>query len=108
MKIKKGDNIIVLSGKDKGRTGQVLVCFPKKNRLIAKGLNMFKKHVKASQNQAGGIIEKERSLLVSKVALICPQCQKKTRIAYTVDKSGKKYRRCRRCQAIINSSKADK
>jgi len=102
MKIIKGDQIIMLLGKDKGRTGQVVACFPKKQKIIVKGLNLFKKHVKASQGQSGGIIEKEFPLQVSKVALICPNCKKPTRVGYKIDKSGQKYRLCKKCQTIIN------
>ncbi len=109
MKILTGDTVTVLLGKDKGRQGQVLVCFPKKNKLVVKGLNIFKKHVKSSQNQPGGIIEKERPLLASKVALICPQCKKTTRVGFKLDKSGQKYRICKKCQAIIvNNTKTSK
>ena len=101
MKIIKGDQVKILIGKDKGRSGQVIVCFPKKKKVIVKGLNLFKKHVKASQNQSGGILEKERPLSVSKVALICPNCKKVTRVGYQIDKSGQKYRICRKCHSII-------
>ena len=101
MKIIKGDQVKVLIGKDKGRSGQVIVCFPKKNKAVIKGLNMFKKHVKASQNQSGGIIEREVPLHVSKIALICPNCLKPTRVGYQIDKSGQKYRICKKCKSII-------
>ena len=101
MKILKGDKVKVLIGKDKGREGVVLKSFPKKNNLIVKDINMFKKHVKPTQGKAGGIIEKERAILISKVALICPECKKTTRVGYKIDKSGEKYRICKKCQAII-------
>ena len=104
MKILKGDQVKVLLGKDKGRTGQVYLCFPKKGQVLVKGLNIFKKHLKASQNQAGGIVEKEAPIFVSKLALICPNCQKTTRVAYKIDKSGQKYRLCKKCNSLINSS----
>ncbi len=106
MKIIKGDNVKILLGKDTGRTGEVIHCFPKKNQVIVKGLNIFKKHVKASQNQSGGIIEKEAPFHVSKVALICPNCQKPTRVGYQVDKSNQKYRLCKKCHSIINKKSA--
>ena len=101
MKIIKGDQVKLLIGKDKGRDGQVVVCLPKKNKVVIKGLNMFKKHVKASQNQSGGIVEREVPLHVSKVALICPNCKKTTRVGYQIDKSGQKYRICKKCNSII-------
>jgi len=101
MKIIKGDQVSVLLGKDKGRDGRVVICFPKKNKIIVKGINMFKKHVKASQNQSGGIVEREVPLHVSKVVLICPNCKKATRVGYQIDKSGQKYRICKKCHSII-------
>jgi large subunit ribosomal protein L24 len=70
MKIIKGDKVKVLLGKDKGRTGEVLASFPKKNSVIVKDINKFKKHLKSTKEQKGGIIEKERAIMVSKIALI--------------------------------------
>jgi large subunit ribosomal protein L24 len=103
MKILKGDTVKVLIGKDKGRSGSVITGFPKKNTVTVKGLNMFKKHIKASQGKPGSIIEKERSLAVSKVILVCPNCQKTTRVGYEIDKSGDKYRICKKCKTIIQN-----
>ncbi len=103
MKIQKGDKVKVLIGKDKGREGEVLAAFPKKESLLVKGLNIFKKHVKPSQNQKGGIIEKERPLHSSKLMLICPSCKKATRVSYQIDKAGSKYRICQKCKAILTS-----
>jgi large subunit ribosomal protein L24 len=108
MKILKGDKVKVLIGKDKGREGEVIKSFPKKSSIVIKGLNMFKKHVKPSQGRAGGIVEKERALHISKVALICPECKKATRIGYKVDKSGTKYRICKKCQAVLTKEVAKK
>ena len=105
MKILKNDKVKVLIGKDKGREGLVVKSFPKKSTLVVKGLNIFKKHVKPSQNQPGKIIEKERPFHISKLMLICPECKRPTRVGYKIDKSGAKYRICKKCQAIINSSK---
>ena len=104
MKIIKSDQVKILIGKDKGRTGEVVRSIPKKMQVVVKGLNIFKKHVKPSQNQKGGIIEKERPLLVSKVILICPNCQKPTRVAYQIDKTGNKYRICKKCQSMLKPS----
>jgi large subunit ribosomal protein L24 len=105
MKILKGDQVKILLGKDKNRTGEVLMSFPKTNKIIVKGLNMFKKHVKPQNGQKGGIIEKERSLLVSKTALLCPSCNKAVRVGYNVDKNGVKTRICKKCQAPLISKK---
>ena len=103
MKIIKSDKVKILIGKDKGRVGEVVRTFPKKNQIVVKGINLFKKHIKATKDQKGGIVEKERPLLVSKVALVCPSCQKTTRVGYQVDKSGQKYRVCKKCQSLLNS-----
>jgi len=103
MKIITGDKVKVLIGKDKGRQSEVIRSYPKKNLVVVKGVNLFKKHLKATQNQAGGIIEKERPILVSKLSLICPNCQKAIRVSYLIDKSGDKTRFCRKCQTAIKS-----
>jgi large subunit ribosomal protein L24 len=101
MKIIKGDQVTILLGKDKGRSGEIIRSLPKKQQVVVKGLNLFKKHLKSQGNQKGGIIEKERPLDVSKVILVCPNCHKTTRVAYKVDKAGDKSRVCRRCHQII-------
>jgi large subunit ribosomal protein L24 len=103
MKILKGDNVKVLIGKDKGREGLVVKAMPKQNKVVVKGLNLFKKHIKPSQNKPGSIVEKERAITVSKVALICPDCKKTIRVAYQIDKSGEKSRICRKCKSVLNS-----
>lgn len=108
MKILKGDSVKVLIGKDRSREGEVIRTFPKKNLILVKGLNLFKKHLKSTQNQKGGIIEKERPLLASKVALICPSCKKSTRVGYQVDKLGDKYRFCKKCHQLITNKLAKK
>lgn len=105
MKIQKGDKVQILAGKDKGRVGEVLRVFTKKEEIIVKGLNLFKKHLKPTQGQKGGIIEKERPIKASKTMLICPNCGKKTRVAYQIDKNGDKFRLCRKCKSIIVTAK---
>lgn len=105
MKIQKGDKVEVLIGKDKGRNGEVVKVFAKTEEVVVKGLNLFKKHVKPSQGQKGGIIEKERPLKASKTMLICPNCGKKVRVAYSIDKNGDKSRICRKCKSIIVAAK---
>jgi large subunit ribosomal protein L24 len=103
MKIIKGDTVKVIIGKDKNRTGEVISVSPKKNSVLVKGLNIFKKHIKATKDQKGGIIEKERSLTASKVMVICPSCKKTTRVAYQLDKAGTKTRICRHCKSMLSS-----
>ena len=103
MKIKKGDKVKVVLGKDRGRVGVVKKVWPKKGKLIVEGLNLIKKHVKPrGKDQPGGIIEKEAPLWASKVMLVCPHCGQTTRVGYQVDKKGKKYRICRKCQSLID------
>ncbi len=103
MKILKGDNVKILIGKDKGREGLVVKVMPKKDKVVVKGLNLFKKHIKPSQNKPGSIVEKERAITVSKIALICPSCKKTIRVAYQIDKSGEKSRICRKCKSVLGT-----
>jgi len=108
MKILKGDQVKVLIGKDKGREGKVVKSFPKKGQVVVEGLNIFKKHIKPSQGRKGDIVEKERPIAVSKLALICPNCKKTTRVGYSIDKAGDKYRLCKKCKTVITAKKQDK
>lgn len=92
LKIKKGDQVIVLTGKDKGAKGEVLKTFPADRRVIVQGVNVVKKHQKPTQFSAGGIQQKELSIHVSNVALADPKSGKATRVGYTALKDGKKVR----------------
>ncbi len=96
MKIRKNDNVMVISGNDKGKTGKVLKVFPKNNRVIIEGINIRKRHTKASQkNPQGGIVEKESAINVSNVMLLDPKSNAPTRLGSQVildEKSGKKKR----------------
>ena len=97
MKIKKGDTVKVLSGNDKGKTGEVLEVIPKTEKIVVKGINIRKKHVKPrKQGEEGGIIPSEYSIHSSKVAVVCPKCQKATRIGYAIEKD-EKVRVCKKC-----------
>ena len=101
MRIKKGDNVQVLSGNDKGKTGEVLEVIPKSNKVVVKGVNVRKKHVKArKQGEESGIIPVECSIPVSKVNVVCPKCGKATRVGYSVEKDGK-VRVCKKCGANL-------
>ena len=97
MKIKKGDTVEVLSGNDKGKTGEVLEVIPKLQRVIVKGINVRKKHVKPrKQGEEGGIVPVECSIHSSKVNVVCPKCNKATRVG--IIKEGKnKIRVCKKC-----------
>lgn len=106
MKIKKGDKVKILIGKDKSRVGLVRKVITKRSSVIVEKINLVKKHVKAtSKDKPGGIIEVEKPLSVSKLMIICPQCSKTTRVGYQLDKSGKKYRICRKCQSLLDGAK---
>ena len=97
MKIRKGDTVKVLSGNDKGKTGEVLEVIPKSNKVVVKGVNIRKKHVKARrQGEESGIISVECSIPVSKVNVVCPKCGKATRVGYSIEKD-KKVRICKKC-----------
>jgi len=102
VKLKKGDNIIVIAGKDKGRKGKIEKIFPKEGLVLLPGINVFKRHTKSrGEKQPGGIIDIIKPLPISNVALLCPNCGKPTRVGYRVSKDGTKSRICRKCQAII-------
>ena len=101
MRIKKGDTVQVLSGNDKGKTGEVLEVMPKTQRVIVKGINIRKKHIKPrKQGEEGGIVPVECSIHSSKVNVVCPKCNKATRVG--VEKEVKnKVRVCKKCGAKI-------
>lgn len=101
MKIKRGDNVIMLNGKDRGKTGKISVVLPTAQKVIVEGLNMVKKNVRArKQGQKGQIINKERAVNMPSVALVCKSCGKPTRIGFRVD--GKhKIRICKKCGAEV-------
>ena len=92
MKIKKGDQVIILTGKDKGKKGEVLRAIPTESRVVVSGVNVMKKHTKPTQFSAGGIEDKELSIHVSNVALADPKSGKATRIGYKTLNDGKKVR----------------
>lgn len=101
MKLRKGDTIIVTIGKDKGKKGKVEATFPKENKVVVTGINVFKRHMKKRDEKTpGGIIDITKPIAVSKVALMCPACHKMTRIGYLVTKTDKT-RICRKCQQKI-------
>ena len=98
MRIKKGDTILVISGKDRGRKGKVLEVFPKENHLLVGGINLRKKHQKPKkQGEKGQIVHLPGAISVSNVKLVCPKCGKATRVGYKI--SGKnKVRICKKCK----------
>jgi len=101
MKIKKGDEVVVLVGKDKGKRGKVIVVLPKNNKAIVEGLNLVKKHRRPKrQGEKGEIISLPRPIDVSKLALLCSRCNRQTRVVYRFE-DDKKLRICKRCQQLI-------
>ena len=101
MKIKKGDTVKVLAGNDKGKTGEVLEVIPKSEKIIVKGVNIRKKHVKPrKQGEEGGIIPVECPIHSSKVNVVCPKCGKAARVGYRMEKD-QKVRFCKKCDTII-------
>ena len=92
LKIKKGDTVIVLTGKDKGKQGEILAVMPKENRVVVKGINVVKKSTRASATTPGGIVEKELSIHASNVALADPKSGKATRVGYKIGAKGEKTR----------------
>ncbi|SMH45709.1 50S ribosomal protein L24 [Mesorhizobium australicum] len=100
-KIRKGDKVVVLAGKDKGRTGEVLRMMPKDDKAVVRGINMVRRHQRQSQSQEGGIISKEAPIHVSNIAVADPKDGKPTRIGFEV-KDGKKVRVAKRSGATID------
>ncbi len=100
--VKKGDTVVVLSGKDKGKEGKILAAQPKNGKVIVEGVNVVKRHSKPSQaNPQGGIISKPAAIASSKVMLVCPNCKKPTRIAHKIE-DGKSKRVCNKCGEVID------
>ncbi len=101
-KIKKGDKVHIISGKNTGKEGKVLRIRPKKNFVYVEGINMLKRHTKQkSQKQPAAIIEKEGPMDVSNVMLVCNSCNKPTRVRSEILNDGKKVRLCKKCENII-------
>jgi len=102
LKIKKGDNVVVIGGRDKGRTGEVLRVFHEDGRLIVQGVHVAKRHTRARMGEPGGIVEKELTIHISNVAHVDPLSRKPTRIGYKTLEDGRKVRFARRSGEIID------
>ena len=99
--VKTGDNVMIISGKDKGQTGKVLQVSPSEGKVIVEGRNMVTKHVKPRrQGEQGGIVKAEGAMYASKVQVVCPKCGKTTRVGH-VAKDGKNIRVCKKCGAEL-------
>ena len=102
MNVKKGDTVVVLSGKDKGKKGKVIAVLPKDGKVVVEKINMVSRHTKPRrQGEVGGIIEKEAPLYACKVQKVCPKCNKPTRPAHKMLADGKKVCVCKKCGAEI-------
>ncbi len=101
MKIRKGDKVKIIYGKDRGREGKVERVYRKSQRVLIPGINIYKKHIKKNEKMPqGGRVDIPRPIAVSKVMLICPRCNKPTRVGYLIEK-GKKFRFCKKCRSKI-------
>lgn len=101
MKIKKEDEVLIISGKDRGKKGKVIEAMPKKRKIIVEGVNLRKRHVKPKKSgEKGQIITKPSAIDVSNVKIICKGCGKATRVGYKIEER-KKYRICKRCQTRL-------
>ena len=101
MSIKKDDLVVVLSGKDKGKQGKILTVLPKESKVIVENVNIVSRHTKPrKQGEEGGIVKREAAIYASKVQVVCPKCDKGTRVAYEI-KDGKKVRVCKHCGAAL-------
>lgn len=108
MKVKKNDTVLVVTGKDAGKTAKVLVALPKANKVVVDGINVQKKHKKArNANEVSSIVNQSGAIDASNVMVVCPECGKATRVAYKLD-GDKKIRICKKCGAGLDTAKAAK
>jgi large subunit ribosomal protein L24 len=103
LKIKKGDKVVVITGRDKGKSGEVLRVLRAEYRVIVQGVNMVKRHTKPGAGQAGGIVEKEAAIHLSNVAHIDPKSDKPTRVGYKILEDGRKVRFARRSGEVLDA-----
>ena len=102
MRIHKGDTVRVMTGKNKGRTAEVVRAIPEKNRVIVEGVNVAKRHAKPTRaTQQGGVIDKFMPVHVSTVALVCKSCDQPTRVGYRFEDDGDKVRFCKKCGSVL-------
>ena len=108
MKVKKNDTVLVLTGKDAGKTAKVLVALPKDNKVVVDGINVQKKHKKARSAQVvSSIVSQSGPIDASNVLVVCPVCNKATRVAYKME-GDKKVRVCKKCGAVLDAGKEAK
>lgn len=101
MKVKKGDNVLIIAGKDKGRTGKIMKSFPKDLKVLIEGINLKKKHVRPKkEGEKGQVVDIPAPLDISNIKIICPKCGKATRIGYSIEGDNKN-RICKKCKSQI-------
>ncbi len=101
MKIKKGDTVLIITGKDRGKKGKVLEAFPQQNKVSVEGVNIVKKHRRPkSEREKGQVIEIPKPISVSNVKIVCPKCGQAARLGYRLTEKGK-YRFCKKCNQEI-------
>jgi large subunit ribosomal protein L24 len=101
MKVKKGDSVLIIAGKDKGRTGKITRALPKEMKILVEGINLRKKHVRPRrEGEKGQVVDIPTPLDISNVKIICPKCGKAVRVAYEI-KDGNKKRVCKKCKQEI-------
>src|ERR1051326_181306 len=101
--IKKNDEVFVLRGKDRGKTGRVLIVIPKEKKVVVEGIQMIKRHTRPNpqRNIKGGIVEKEAPIDISNVAIVCKSCKEKTRLANKILADGRRVRACKKCGSTL-------
>jgi large subunit ribosomal protein L24 len=102
--VRKNDNVVVITGKDRGKRGRVLKVVAAKNRLVVEGVNIIKRHTKPNPQRGikGGLVEREAALHASNVQLVCPECGKPTRLGSKFLTDGRKVRICRKCEGVVD------
>lgn len=100
MKIKKGDEVKLLLGKDQGKTGKVVKVLAKEGKAFVEGVNAYKRHIRKMGQNEGGILEINKPVNMSNLALICPACKKPTRVGYKIEGENK-LRICKKCQEVV-------
>jgi large subunit ribosomal protein L24 len=102
--IRRNDNVVVITGKDRGKRGRVLKVVPSTNRLIVEGVNFIKRHTKPNPQRQikGGVVEREAPVHASNVQVVCPECGKATRVGRKILGDGRKVRICRKCEGVVD------
>ena len=102
--VRRNDNVVVTTGKDRGKRGRVLKVLPAVNRVVVEGVNLIKRHTKPNPQRQikGGLVEREAPLHASNVQVVCPECGKATRIGRRILGDGRKVRICRKCDGVVD------